>query len=766
MSSISLMLNTSGQVATVDTFADLPPATAVPIGSERVTADNGTLYINDGAAWNATAGGGGISGGSNVGTGTGLSFKDVSGANLRFRSIAVTNHVQLGAGADTITLTTDATSAATASTLVARDGSGNFAAGTITAALNGNANNVTGVVAIANGGTGQSNQQAALNNLTDAGSHTNGDILQLLGGNAQFAAAPAPTYAQINTAIGAPANRFIFSNATSEIVGYNSWQIDPDTKASNVDITIQPNNLANAFASYSWNTSVDPLQNSPDDSLRLHSLNVNLDSTATGFAFGTNGQAATLIAGGMNYGGNGATFGQLRNINLFTGLGDGTNPGTFAGIAHCSMSTNVSANITLDGGVTGYDFNLNVNAAAITTSNFQILWMSDFSQIPVDLYGYQAVVCQPQIATIKTNHNFSGLSINPTITTMEGNAGYYGLAIGGTITTAGTGGVSGLSQNTNVTTLPATSSYNGITQFGQIGTVAATAQVYGMNLGTSVTTLTGNFYGTNISPQVAGGTGQVQLITGSMGAVTTTGDTSVLSLNGQTANGRQSSFSADGVRMNIGGTLTPLSAQSIQSQHVIFTSLAPSGGAITGTDILCNIFSPDVDFGAITDSIAIGPAGLGVAMVAFAGQTHGHGQMDLLSALIPTAIFQDDFTLGEWRNVNCNVINAGFTGTVTNATAFYHEVTGAGLFATNHWGLRVVTDMDNFVTKMAVNTSSQKVTNASVGIELGGTDRAVLVSRLTSAQEGALTAVNGMIIYNTDTNKFRGYEAGAWTDLI
>lgn len=59
-----------------------------------------------------------------------------------------------GSSAQTFTVTSNATSANTASTIVARDGSGNFSAGTITATLSGNATNVSGTVAVANGGTG------------------------------------------------------------------------------------------------------------------------------------------------------------------------------------------------------------------------------------------------------------------------------------------------------------------------------------------------------------------------------------------------------------------------------------------------------------------------------------------------------------------------------------------------------------------------------------------------------------------------------------
>ena len=38
--------------------------------------------------------------------------------------------------------------------------------------------------------------------------------------------------------------------------------------------------------------------------------------------------------------------------------------------------------------------------------------------------------------------------------------------------------------------------------------------------------------------------------------------------------------------------------------------------------------------------------------------------------------------------------------------------------------------------------------------------------RLTTTQRNALTAVNGMIIYNSTDNKFQGYENGGWANLI
>ena len=36
----------------------------------------------------------------------------------------------------------------------------------------------------------------------------------------------------------------------------------------------------------------------------------------------------------------------------------------------------------------------------------------------------------------------------------------------------------------------------------------------------------------------------------------------------------------------------------------------------------------------------------------------------------------------------------------------------------------------------------------------------------TTTQRDALTAANGMVIYNSTDNKFQGYENGAWANLI
>lgn len=54
----------------------------------------------------------------------------------------------------------------------------------------------------------------------------------------------------------------------------------------------------------------------------------------------------------------------------------------------------------------------------------------------------------------------------------------------------------------------------------------------------------------------------------------------------------------------------------------------------------------------------------------------------------------------------------------------------------------------------------------SAALDIGGTTGALLIPRLTTTQKNALTAVNGMVCYDSTLNKFQGYENGAWTNLI
>ncbi len=55
--------------------------------------------------------------------------------------------------------------------------------------------------------------------------------------------------------------------------------------------------------------------------------------------------------------------------------------------------------------------------------------------------------------------------------------------------------------------------------------------------------------------------------------------------------------------------------------------------------------------------------------------------------------------------------------------------------------------------------------DASAALEIDATDGGLLLPRMSTTQRNTITATNGLIIYNTTTNKFQGYAGGAWTDL-
>jgi len=114
------------------------------------------------------------------------------------------------------------------------------------------------------------------------------------------------------------------------------------------------------------------------------------------------------------------------------------------------------------------------------------------------------------------------------------------------------------------------------------------------------------------------------------------------------------------------------------------------------------------------------------------------------------------------------------TGTLGDLNFFGKNATGA---VVNRALMRVGLDGDtnsNFYSFWTMNagTLSEKVRISKDGALTGTsatfttTTGALTIPRLTTAQRDALTPVNGMLIYNSTTAKFQGYEAGAWVNLI
>ncbi len=103
----------------------------------------------------------------------------------------------------------------------------------------------------------------------------------------------------------------------------------------------------------------------------------------------------------------------------------------------------------------------------------------------------------------------------------------------------------------------------------------------------------------------------------------------------------------------------------------------------------------------------------------------------------------------------------GYVSGVTSAIQTQIEAKAAGAASSTDTALAVFSGTGG---KTLINST---VTLSSAGVMVQtGTTGAFRMANLTTTQRDALTAANGMIIYNTTTDRPQCYVAGSWTDMI
>lgn len=126
-------------------------------------------------------------------------------------------------------------------------------------------------------------------------------------------------------------------------------------------------------------------------------------------------------------------------------------------------------------------------------------------------------------------------------------------------------------------------------------------------------------------------------------------------------------------------------------------------------------------------------------------------------------------------NINSNGTNGGLgvvnSGSSVLVGGIFENGDGTGYFklanaaGTIRASLSVSTSEDSYlnIKNLGIGTATPEL---SALLELSSTTKCLLLTRMTTTERNAMTPVNGMLIYNTTLNKFQGYEAGAWANLI
>lgn len=111
-----------------------------------------------------------------------------------------------------------------------------------------------------------------------------------------------------------------------------------------------------------------------------------------------------------------------------------------------------------------------------------------------------------------------------------------------------------------------------------------------------------------------------------------------------------------------------------------------------------------------------------------------------------------------WIKMDGVVNEAGGGGNKWCTGIYYNPtLTGGSLLANSHYCYHATSG------QMMVNTTSPQ---ASAQLQVDSTTRGVLFPRMTTTQKNLISAVAGLVVYDTTTNKLCCYNGSTWNDLF
>jgi hypothetical protein len=342
------------------------------------------------------------------------------------------------------TIAVDATSANTASKVVARDASGNFSAGTITATLSGNASTATSATT-----AGSITSQANSATITATSANTaNQIVLRDASGNFSAGTITATAFSggTVSATTGSFSSNLLVSTgvslAPSSVSAFGAGQIFDSTSGfSAPGIVIGTGTGSHGALVYGSGTMYFGTENgSASGTMTTRATLTNAGNfNATGTISGTN------ITTGGNVTGNAATATTLQTARTINGT-------SFNGSANITITANTTNTLTLGSYLTGTSFN---GSAAVTAAVDATTAATASKVVARDASGYVFAVYYNASGTfpVTASANTSGMA---TFTGTNGSDNYgrgYTAAAAAALLSGQTMNISGTATNITAYTI-------------------------------------------------------------------------------------------------------------------------------------------------------------------------------------------------------------------------------------------------------------------------------------------------------------------------
>jgi len=638
-------------------------------------------------------------------------------------------------------------------------------------------------------------------------SATGADIIGDLGVTGNITAANFPTTGTNNT--------LAYFNNSGALDSLNNYFIDPITTGMDVNITVDVEDNGGHTLS-SNTTQLNPIEDSPTANWNIHNTSLLLDNADSGFTMAIGGVVATVDNTYIQAHGT-SSMGAVNVKGIGINIGNGTDPIDFGGINFFYAQGQINSGVNVTGQISGFGFQIQTLSGATLAPGASIRAFYDNADINGATHGYQSFQASPNIDSIANNSNYAGLDLNPTIPVFTGNANFNGVSVAGTLGTFGTGSFNGVNINPNITLVnyavginvtmdnvivvvgvSATSviqdltvSFNEKSSFNNsyfieytpgaiagsevvttVGFVIAVQIESGVSTATQVkaaldaditfaSNLSATITGVGSNAQVTGGpiafSGGID--SGRKLAAYFDGDVEItggLIFGGALSIGALSSFAPVTLASNLG----VLSVSTLITQPTI-----AANATIVGTDLLGVNTAALFNIGdnATYTSNFLGLAALGLPAVVTMGVGSTVDRISGATFVVSLDVASTGGTINEIDLARVIAIPNGVT--TVNRLIGYKMDLPFGDPGTLTWGVYITPAVANYFAGSVVVGTTDTPTNASVGIELNSTAKAILNARMTTTQKLALTAVAGMQVYDTTLNKLSYYDGSAWVNI-